>query len=133
MRSLARETVFKFLFAQLFNPSDEELFAVLIKDDRLNDQDRQFASDLLDVIQNNKQKYLDIIRKMAEGFTLSRLFASDKCALLIGLAELDNFKETPVVVAIDEAVKLAAKFSTEKSTDFVNGLLAEYAREMNNG
>lgn len=133
MRSLARETVFKFLFAQLFNPSDEELFAVLLKDDKLNDQDRQFACDLLNVVQNNKQKYFGVIEEMAEGFTLSRLFAADKCALLIGLAELDNFKDTPVVVAIDEAVKLAARFSTEKSTDFVNGLLAEYAKGNNNG
>ena len=34
---------------------------------------------------------------------------------------------------IDEAVKLAAKFSTEKSTDFVNGILARYAKEINRG
>ena len=32
MRSVARETVFKYLYSQLFNPSDEELFARLIKE-----------------------------------------------------------------------------------------------------
>lgn len=129
MRSFARETVFKFLFARLFNPSDEELFAVLLKDDRLNDADKTFAQELLDAVIFNEEKYLEIIDGLSDGFKLSRLFLPDKCALLIGLAELNNFKDTPEVVAIDEAVKLAAKYSTEKSTDFVNGVLARYVRE----
>lgn len=128
MRSLARETVFKFLFAQLFNPSDEGLFAVLLNDDKLTDSDKAFATDLLKAVKENQDKYLQIIDDLSDGFRLSRLFAADKCALLIGIAELDNFKDTPEIVAIDEAVKLSAKFSTEKSTDFVNGVLAAYAR-----
>lgn len=129
MRSLAREKVFKFLFAQLFNPSDEELFAVLLKDDKLTDSDKEFATALLTAVKDNEEKYLEIIDGLSDGYSLNRLFAADKCAMLIGIAELDNFKDTPEVVAIDEAVKLSAKFSTEKSTDFVNGVLAAYVRE----
>ena len=56
------------------------------------------------------------------------VFNTDKCAILIGMAELDNFPETPIPVVIDEAVKLSALYSTEKGTDFVNGILAEYVR-----
>ena len=48
---------------------------------------------------------------------------------MIGMAELDNFPNTPVAVVIDEAVNLAGKYSTENSTDFVNGILAQYSRE----
>ena len=127
MRSLAREVVFKFLFSQLFNPSDGELFSVLLKDKKLTESDRDFATSLLNAIEKNKEKHLAIISEMAEGFKLSRLFNADKCALLIGMSELDDFKDTPKIVVIDESVKLAAKFSTEKSTDFVNGVLARYA------
>jgi len=49
------------------------------------------------------------------------------------MAELNRFKETPVAVVINETVNLVAKYSTENSTDFVNGILAEYVRENKNG
>ena len=41
MRTYVRECVFKYLFARLFNPSDEGLFALLCKE--LNDDDKSFA------------------------------------------------------------------------------------------
>jgi transcription termination factor NusB len=49
------------------------------------------------------------------------------------MAELENMTETDVPVIIDEAVKIVSKFSAEKSTDFVNGILASYAKEVRNG
>ena len=127
MRSLARETVFKYLFSRLFNPSDEGLFDVLAKD--LNDSDKDFARKLLDFVIDNEQKYLDAITRLSIGYKLNRVHNADKCALIIGMAELDNFPETPVPVVIDESVNMVAKYSTENSTDFVNGVLAEYAKE----
>ena len=54
-------------------------------------------------------------------------------ALVIGMAELDNFRETPVAVVIDETVNLSAKYSTENSTNFVNGILSAYLKEKNYG
>lgn len=131
MRTLARESVLKFLFSQLFNPSDEGLFSVLLKD--LNQDDKQFATDLLNTVEENKQIYLDTIEKLAVGYKLNRIFNLDKCVLMIALAELDKFTDTPVAVVINEAVNIVAKYSTEGSTDFVNGILAEYARSKNNG
>lgn len=130
MRSQARECVFKYLFSRLFNPSDEGLFPVLCKD--LNENDRSFANDLLNAVLNNEEKYFSLIENLSIGYKLNRLYNADKCILLLGIAELDNFKDTPVAVVIDEAVNIAAKYSTENSTDFVNGVLAEHARE-NNG
>ena len=127
MRSLARETVFKYLFSRLFNPSDEGLFDVLAKD--LNDLDKDFARKLLDFVIDNEQKYLDAITRLSIGYKLNRVYNADKCALIIGMAELDNFPETPIPVVIDESVNIVAKYSTENSTDFVNGVLAEYAKE----
>ena len=129
MRSQAREAVFKFIFSQLFNSDDEGLFTVLCKE--LSDDDKKFAQELLAAI--DKEKYLADIERLAVGYKVSRLFTADKCALLIGMAELDSFTKTPIAVVVDETVKLAAKFSTENSTNFVNGILAEYAREKQNG
>lgn len=128
MRSLARECVFKYLFSKLFNPSDEGLFDVLIKD--LKDDDKIFASNLLNAVTEKEEFYLEKISKLSIGYKLNRIHNADKCILMLGLAELDAFKDTPKPVIIDEAVNLAAKFSTENSTNFVNGVLAEYAKEL---
>ena len=127
MRTYARECVFKYLFARLFNPSDEGLFAVLCKD--LDEKDSLFANQLLSAIDKGQEKYLEKIEELSIGFHLDRLHRADKCAIMLGMAELDNFKETPVAVIIDEAVNIVAKYSTESSTSFVNGILAEYAKE----
>ena len=131
MRSLSREAVFKFIFSQLFNPDDEGLFTVLCKD--LNDNDKQFAKQLLDCVLNGKEEYLCQIERLAIGYKINRLYNADKCALVIGMAELDNFRETPVAVVIDETVNLSAKYSTENSTNFVNGILSAYLKEKNYG
>lgn len=133
MRSSARETVFKFLFAKLFNPQDDELFTAIAKDEKLSEKDFEFAKSLLKAIQDGYDEYLNDIEKLVKGYKLERVYNTDKCVLMLGMAELKNFNDTPTPVIIDEAVKLAAKYSTDKSTDFVNGILAEYAQEVRNG
>ena len=133
MRSLAREIVFKELFAKLFNPDDEEFFAILLNNEKLTDSDKVFASELLNCIFQDKEKYLSDIERLSVGYKLNRIYNADRCAMLIGMAELVNYKNTDVPVIIDEAIKLVSKFSAERSTDFVNGILAEYAKEVRNG
>ena len=127
MRSLAREKVFGYIFSRLFNQSDEGLFAVLKKDLK-NDDDKDFADKLLNAVINGEDNYNGALNALSANFKPERIFAADKCAIFIGMAELDAFSETPTAVVINEAVNLAAKYSTEKSTDFVNGILAEYAK-----
>ena len=126
MRSLAREAVFQYLFSRLFNQSDEGLFDVLTKD--FKEDDKNFARCLLNTVENNRENYETVLNDLSKNFKFNRIFAADKCAILLGMAEFCAFPDTPKAVVIDEAVKLSAKFSTEKSTDFVNGILAEYSK-----
>ena len=133
MRSSARETVFKFLFAKLFNPQDDELFTAIARDEKLSEKDFDFAKKLLKTVQDGFDGFMSDIERLVKGYKLDRVYNTDKCILIIGMAELKNFIDTPVPVIIDEEVKLAAKYSTDKSTDFVNGILAEYAQEVRNG
>ena len=129
MRSLAREAVFKYVFSRLFNQDDEGLFDILLINDGLIGDDGFFAKELLTAVEENFDYYVEKIGEMAIGFHVSRIFNADKCAIVIGMAELDKFRSTPVPVVINEAVNLAAKYSTEKSADFVNGILARYAED----
>ena len=128
MRTYARECVFKYLFARLFNPSDEGLFALLCKE--LNSEDKKFANNLLSAVDNNYDRYIKKIQELSIGFSLDRLHRADKCAIILGMAELECFKETPIAVVINESVNLVAKYSTESSTSFVNGILAEFTKEI---
>ena len=43
--------------------------------------------------------------------------------MLVALAEIKYFDDIPPVVSVSEATDLARKYSTETSTDFVNGVL----------
>lgn len=126
MRRQSREAVFQYIFSKLFNQANEGLFEALIM--KLNEDDKDFAKKLLTAVENDMKKNLEKIENLSFGFKLDRLLNTDKCALLIGIAELDNFKNTPQPVIIDEAVTLCSKFSTEKSTGYVNGILSKYAR-----
>mgnify|MGYP003302801126 CR=1 FL=1 len=128
MRSLAREAVYKYIFSRLFNPGDEGLFDVLCNE--LNKDDKLFAKQLLENINQNTEKYLNAIESLSNGYKINRVFNTDKCALIIGMAEMNAFKQTPIAVIINEAVNLAGKYSTDNSTNFVNGILAQYSKDI---
>ena len=130
MRSLARESVFKYIFSRLFNPSDEGLFVVLCND--LKEEDKLFATKLLTTFLEKEQEYLNSIQELSVSFDINRIFSTDKCAILIAMAELDCYPQTPIAVVVDEAVNIVAKYSTENSTNFVNGILAKYVKEKKN-
>ena len=127
MRSSAREAVFTYIFSRLFNQSDEGLFDVLCKN--LNEDDGAFARNLLRAVTDGEEKYSEQINGLSVNFKPERIHLADRCAIALGMAELDAFADTPTAVIIDEAVKLAVKFSTENSADFVNGILAKYAEK----
>jgi N utilization substance protein B len=64
-----------------------------------------------------------IVGPLLEGWTIERLPTIDRLLLRMGTYELRNRHETPPAVAINEAVELAKRFSTEDSGKFVNGVL----------
>lgn len=129
MRKDAREAVLTLLYGDNFvgKRSDEELSS-FFSERKLTPADSEFASRLYRTVNENMEFLLGTIGDIAQGFKLNRIFPVDKCALLIGMCELTYFPDVPAIVAIDEAVNLSRKYSTEKSSDFVNGILAEYKR-----
>ncbi|MCS7286530.1 MAG: transcription antitermination factor NusB [Anaerolineae bacterium] len=77
---------------------------------------------VLGVIVNLKQ--LDsIISKYAPAWPINQLPCVDRNILRIALYEIGYVPETPVKVAINEAVELAKLFGNDNSYRFVNGVL----------
>ena len=64
-----------------------------------------------------------IVGPLLEGWTIERLPTIDRLLLRMGAYELRNRTDTPPAVAINEAVELAKRYSTEDSGKFVNGVL----------
>jgi len=60
---------------------------------------------------------------------LERLGAIERSVLRLAAAELAR-GETPVRVVLQEAVRLAERYGTERSARFVNGVLDAYARRL---
>lgn len=65
-----------------------------------------------------------IVGPLLEGWALERLPTIDRLLLEMATYEIRCRPETPPAVAINEAVELAKRFSTEDSGRFVNGVLS---------
>ena len=68
------------------------------------------------------------ITEAADEWTADRLGALERNVLRIAIHELDA-GEVPVEVAINEAVSLAKRYSSEDAGRLVNGILGRVARE----
>jgi len=69
-----------------------------------------------------------LISGHAEHWRIERMPAVDRNILRLTIYELRH-TETPPAVAIDEALELARRFSTEESVQFVNGVLDAVNKE----
>lgn len=66
---------------------------------------------------------------LRSGWRLERISRVDLCILRIGVAEM-CYCGTPAPVAINEAVVLSQKYSTEEIGSFINGVLGSISRAM---
>ena len=129
MRSQAREIAFQLIFERLFVKDsyiqDEEFFAPLKKS-----EDQEFAKSLIRVFDDNRESLTEIISSKLIGYEIDRVYKVDLAILYLATAEL-TYLQTPHQIVINEAVELAKKFSTEKSSRFVNGVLSSIVNKVN--
>ena len=88
------------------------------------DFSRKLAEDVVE-----RHEELDArITAAADDWTADRLGALERNILRIAILELDR-GEIPVEVAIDEAVSLAKRYSSEDAGRLVNGILGRIVKE----
>ena len=123
MRSDAREAAFKAVFADLFCENDEKFRGSLYRQAKLKDEESAFAEALVRCVKEHREELSALIADRVVRFAEIRIYAVDRAILLIALAEIKYFDDVPPVVSVSEAADLARKYSTERSPDFVNGVL----------
>lgn len=69
------------------------------------------------------------IEAASEHWSVDRMPVIDRTVLRLGLYELRHEQDTPVAVVVNEAVRLAKTYSTQRSGAFVNGVLAALAEQ----
>lgn len=65
----------------------------------------------------------EIIKSLSENWDFHRIAPVDKVLLRMGITELLHFPEIPTKVTINEVIEIAKRYSTDKSSIFINGLL----------
>jgi len=80
----------------------------------------------------DRQATLDraIARRLGKGWRLERLDAVARAILRAGVAELEQRKDIPVAVVIDEYVEIAKSFFDGPEPGFVNATLDACARDL---
>jgi N utilization substance protein B len=67
------------------------------------------------------------IAEASDHWSIERMPVIDRAILRLGLYELRHVPATPAAVVVNEAVRLAKTYSTQRSGAFVNGVLAALA------
>jgi N utilization substance protein B len=88
-----------------------------------DDEMRHFAMELLERTEFYGEFALGLIEKFSQNWELGRLAHIDRVVLKIAITELLCFEEIPTKVTINEAIEIVKKYSTDKSSQFVNGVL----------
>ena len=90
---------------------------------------RDYARALAVGVREKLEELDRFIAELSQGWPLDRQPAVDRNILRIALYEMRYVDSVPPIVAVNEAVEMAKKYSTAESGKFVNGVLAGYLRQ----
>lgn len=131
-RSVARELAFKLLYQieiqKEVNKDDVELF---FQNNQINsDQAREYINDIVNGINKNSKEILDNISKnLKQDWKIERVSKVNLALLKLAIYEI-KYKELPYKVVINEVVELAKKFGEDTSANFINGILANVVKDI---
>ncbi len=128
MRSYAREVAFCKIYAYLIGGRIDDDYSQFDAD-KLTQEDLEFVSALTNGVSEHRAELDATVAEFSHSFKLSRIYRPDLAAMELAIWEIKSGM-TPYPVAINEAVSIVKKYSTEKSVGYVNGILAAYARSL---
>ncbi|MDX1582826.1 MAG: transcription antitermination factor NusB [Thermoanaerobaculia bacterium] len=123
-RRSARELALQMLFQ--FDLSGNDVDHILERFDdleRAREDIRRFAIRLFRGTVEHRDEIDDRIQRQAQHWKMSRMAVVDRNIIRMSVYELMYERETPHLVVIDEAIEIGKRFGTEKSSQFINGIL----------
>ncbi|SHF46587.1 NusB antitermination factor [Fodinibius roseus] len=123
-RREARKAVLQALYANEIGKGQWTHIIQSVLKPKLSDTDTfKFAERLFLKVVNNQETVDEVIQTHINNWSIDRLNTIDLQILRLAIAEFLYFEQIPTKVTINEAIEIAKKFSTQKSGNFVNGIL----------
>ena len=129
-RSELREHIFRMLFRIEFNNEEEmkeqeELYFELLEE--AAEKDQEYILNKYQAIFEKIGEIDAILNELSTGWKTKRMNRVDLTILRLATYELKWDEDVPTGVAINEAVELAKKYSSDSAPAFINGVLAKVA------
>ena len=97
-----------------------------------NEIQNEFVTELVTGVIDNQKEISSLANKYLVDWEIDRLSKVDKAILSVGVYEL-KYTKTPSIVAINEAIELANKYSDPKVSKMINACLDKiYHEEIEN-
>ncbi len=127
-RTEMRDHVFKLVFGMEFNEAEDmgpQMEFYLEQIPEAGEKDLEYIRTKAERISANLPEIDKLINDTAKGWKTTRMNKADLSILRLAVYEMRWDDDVPVGVAIDEAVELAKRYSSDDGPSFVNGILAK--------
>ena len=133
-KRLGRELAMQFLFqcdlagtddlaASMENFWNQAEQSGAFPDKRIFRKARSYSEKIIAGVCEHEAEIDDVIRRVSAKWDISRMSAVDRNIIRVAIFELYHCPDSPALVSINEAIEIAKDFSSEKSGNFINGLL----------
>lgn len=133
-RREARERTLQALYALEVGGGDAvDITTDLIRDRLSEDAEvRSFAVKLFLRTTDLTEEADSIVETYTKNWELSRIALIDRILLRMAICELLQFEDIPPKVSINEVIDIAKRYSTDRSGQFINGILDAVLVDMKN-
>lgn len=92
---------------------------------------KEFGEEMLRRVYQDDDEYLEIIEPTLKNWDVDRVAIIDMILLKMAVCELLYFPTIPTKVTLNEFVEISKSYSTDKSKDFINGILDRLMKKLN--
>ena len=93
---------------------------------------KNFITSLFNFSIDNKEWCEEQIKTRLNNWEFDRVALLDRLLLILAISEIHFIEDVPPKVSISEAIEIAKQYSTEESAGFVNGVLDNIYKTMEN-
>ena len=130
MRRTAREIAFMLIYEEQFNKNRDVEFSFnflkteqeILKNGSLEKDDEDYIDNILEKYICNKIEIEKILNENIYDYEPDRIYKVDRALLYLAIVEILYIKTSPAIV-INEIIEIAKVYSTDKSAQFINGIL----------
>ena len=132
-RRIAREAVLQALYAyEITKEKRDKVLNDIINRQSYDNDMKNFITSLFNFSIDNKEWCEEQIKTRLNNWEFDRVALLDRLLLILAISEIHFVDDVPPKVSISEAIEIAKQYSTEESAGFVNGVLDNIYKTMEN-